>query len=70
MWQTMCTVGTFKADVAYKIILKNLTNIKNATSPKKILNQKNTKKKKKKKTKLIRLKIFITSQKKFVNTIL
>ena len=35
MWQTMCTVGTFKADVAYKIILKNLTNIKNATSPKK-----------------------------------
>ena len=49
MWQTMCTVGTFKADVAHKIILKNLTNIKNATSPKKILNQKNTKKKKKNK---------------------
>ena len=45
MWQTMCTVGTFKADVAHKIILKNLTKIKNATSPKKILNQKNTKKK-------------------------
>ena len=32
----MCTVGTFKADVAHKIILKNLTNIKNATSPKNI----------------------------------
>ena len=23
MWQTMCIIGTLRADVAYKIILKN-----------------------------------------------
>ena len=50
MWQTVCIIGTLRADVTYKIILKNYNKQKKKPPHLKInKNQKNTKTK----TKLI-----------------